>query len=72
MDTITIVIEMGNSAFDDHYNGGAEVARILHKLADTIQRSDPMSAIGDRLFDSNGNVCGAVMGKIKGVPTFSA
>ena len=47
-------IESGSSAFANG-NGGAEVARILRRLADRIESTNDGGAT---LYDVNGNNCG--------------
>lgn len=51
---ITIIIETGNSAFDDFPN--TEVARILRSMANRIEETGKLPAP----CDFNGNRCGSV------------
>ena len=50
-------INMDNAAFED--GSGAEVARILRKLADGM-RTDLLPGDAEPLYDVNGNQVGAV------------
>ncbi len=62
---LTITIDCDNAAFDDDEGCcGAEVARILHRLADGFSESDAAGIAdesGLKLRDSNGNTVGAVV-----------
>ena len=57
-----IVIDMDNSAFDNG-NSGAELARILRKIADDVDNVDWQDLLGDisahgfEEIDINGNTC---------------
>lgn len=53
---ITITIETGNVAFDDH--PATEVGRILRDLAD---RFEYQGVVPDHLRDINGNTVGSVL-----------
>jgi len=55
---ITITINTDNAAFED--DRGAEVARILTKLARYIRDNGPEYAHCRRLMDANGNAVGTV------------
>ena len=55
MSTYRILILMDNDAFQDG-NEGAEVARILRKLADHAEADGSAEYV--RLFDANGNHVG--------------
>lgn len=58
--TITINIKCDNAAFHDDNvpNQGPEVARILRKLASSIEEASDLSDHGDVLHDLNGNRVG--------------
>jgi hypothetical protein len=56
MDTVTITIRTGNSAFDD--NPYYELVRILRQLALDLERYGPDAPI--KLFDFNGNHVGEI------------
>jgi hypothetical protein len=53
---LKLEIEMDNAAFEDQQ--GAEVARILHKLADQLDGNVWLGGLSTRLIDFNGNVVG--------------
>ena len=57
MDVVTITVNRSNEAFDDGEYGNAETARILRKLADSI---DVGHDVERPLLDSNGNTVGRV------------
>lgn len=57
--TITITIQCDNAAFDDGH-AGAEVARILRKLAARVDGDSLSDYCGSSLHDINGNKVGAV------------
>jgi hypothetical protein len=50
---IEITIETGNAAFVDY--GTEEIARILHKLANSIEQNQQISP---KILDINGNTVG--------------
>lgn len=55
---LTVEIKTDNAAFADH-NRGPELARILHDLADRVERGGCCYDGADLvLFDYNGNRCG--------------
>jgi len=66
-----IEIDMDNSAFDDG-NSGAELARILRKIANDVDNQDWKDLLGDEcahgfiVVDINGNTCvdGIIDGRI--------
>jgi hypothetical protein len=59
---ITIIINTDNAAFEDE-NEGAEVARILRRLAREIYGGVNLVPGCDPLRDINGNQCGKVVVK---------
>lgn len=54
----TITINMDNAAFDDTQQ--YELARILAKLANTVQGSSITDINGQSIRDINGNVVGSI------------
>lgn len=63
---ITINIRTENDAFTDG-RGGAEVARILRKLAKDIEHQD-LTFVLVNLFDQNGNRVGSCKTTTQGEP----
>lgn len=59
---MTITIKTGNAAFE--LRKAAEIARILHELADKLDNAEltPHPGAPWLLFDSNGNKVGIVRG----------
>lgn len=61
MPRIDISINTDNAAFEDAYTPGAEVARILRKLADLAEPEGDVCALdSETLRDANGNTVGLV------------
>ena len=59
MTTISINIDTSNAAFFDDVPG-AEFARILRALADSVDGVDPAAYAAGSLYDINGNRVGQV------------
>jgi hypothetical protein len=56
--TFTVELDIRGAAFEDM--PGAELARILRKLADKLEAEDTAAAgVHGALFDVNGNRCGS-------------
>jgi hypothetical protein len=60
---LTVTIATDNAAFEDH--AGEELARILHKLADTVEQTVRIAPNGGEwineahlILDANGNTVG--------------
>lgn len=56
----SVSIDMAGAAFEDP---GPELARILRKLADGLERGGIDVSDECRLFDVNGNKCGRAVGR---------
>lgn len=61
MSKYTVAIRMDNSAFED--DPGAELARILRRLADGLERGGITTAEVARLYDVNGNNVGEAVAR---------
>lgn len=58
---ITITITTDNAAFGDTpQDAGTEVARILKRLSEKLQDTDPGDYCGSKLVDVNGNTVGKI------------
>ncbi len=66
----TLSLSLNNSAFSDQ-NNGAEVARILRKIANNIEESNLQDGDKDNLRDVNGNLVGYVEVKPRDILTLT-